>query len=487
MTSKRVKQAALKDMPNDFRLGAMGNLGLNVFNGVTVEEAITDLNYPNSLKTFREMSYHSAVNSPLTLYTTLASKANWKFKPPENATEDEKEQCRIVQTMMKDMEHPWREFIKDVLTMNVYGFSVHEKIYRRRNKQNGSAYDDGYIGWKKLSIRAQESIEKFKFDQEGNDVIAVEQNLGRLRDPYGRLSNRDKLKVEIPRSKFLHFKAGISRGDPYGKSPLRHAYLAWKYLIALEDLEATGVSKDLVGLPVLFIPPQYLSADASPEQVAVRNYYENAMRNLQMNQQSAMILPNAFDAETRQPLFDFKLMSVDGKKSYDINKIKEYYKVLIFTSLFADVLIMGQSSTGSFALGSIKNSLSGAFIKSMLDDIKEVLNQDLIKQTYILNSWDYSRAGTLDYDDLEEADLESISKFFQRVGSVGLIEKDRAVLNSIRVAAGVDALPEDLPPQENLLMPETSRAGDGMATAGEGTSTSVSGQDTTSNNLDNGA
>jgi hypothetical protein len=48
------------------------------------------------------------------------------------------------------------------------------------------------------------------------------------------------------------------------------------------------------------------------------------------------------------------LLSVDGKKNFDISKIKEYYKNLIFTFLFSDVLTLGQSSTGSFAIGSIK-------------------------------------------------------------------------------------------------------------------------------------
>jgi hypothetical protein len=219
------------------------------------------------------------------------------------------------------------------------------------------------------------------------------------------------------------------------------------------------------------LPPQYLSADATPEQKAIKDYYERCMANLQMNEQSAMILPNAYDPDSKKPLFSLELLSVDGKKAFDISKIKEYYRNLIYTSLFSDILQMGQSATGSFALGSIKNSLSGAAAEGMIKIICEVLNQDLIKQTYELNGWDVSRRGTLDYDNLEDADLETISKFWQRVTSVGLVEKDREVLNAIRVAGGIDPLPANLPPQQDLLTPETSRAGDGMATAGAGTST----------------
>ena len=211
------------------------------------------------------------------------------------------------------------------------------------------------------------------------------------------------------------------------------------------------------------------------------------MRNLQMNEQSAVILPQMIEPESRTQMFKLDLLSVDGKKNFDINKIKEYYKNLIFTSLFSDVLTLGQSSTGSFALGSIKNSLSGAYAERLISNIAEVIQNDLIRQTYEINSWPTERIGKLDFDGLDNTDVESLSKYLQRVASVGLLEKDRAVLNAVRQGIGIDPLPDDLPPQQDLLTPETSRSGDGMTTPGEGTATNVSGQDTSSNNLENAA
>ena len=485
-----VEKALLpQDQPERFRLGEMGSLGLNVFNGVTQDELKKELNWPYSINTFREMSSHSAINAPLTLFENIISKATWLYKPPPDATDEEKKQAKIITSMMKDMEQPWSEFIKDALSANVFGFSVHEKVYRKRYKSNGSMYDDGIVGWKKLPIRAQESIQKFIFSDDGNDIIGVKQNLSSLQDPYSRFAKRISNEVVLPRSKFILFRTGKHRGDPFGKSPLRDAYLAWRFLTALEEMEATGVSKDLTGLPVLFLPAQYLAADAPPEVQAVRMHYENAMRNLQMNQQSAMILPQIIDPDSKQPMFKLELLSVDGKKNFDITKIKEYYKNLIFTSLFSDVLVLGQSSTGSFALGSIKNSLSGAYAERLIYSIAETINNDLIRQTYILNSWDVSRMGTLDYDGLENADMESLSKYYQRVASVGLLEKDRSVLNAVRLGAGIDPLPEDMPPQQDLITPETSRSGDGLEVGrtGNGTATTVSGDDTSSANLENAA
>lgn len=475
------------DTPDRFKLSEGGYVGLNIFNGVSNEEMKKELNFPNNLKTYKNMSYHGTVNAPLTLYTNIISKADWVVKPPKEATEEEKKQTEFIRECLTDMDQPFEELIKDILSMNIYGFSVHEKVYRKRYTSNGSKYNDGLIAWKKLPIRSQESIKKFLFSDDGNEVTGVQQNVSNLSDPYGRFSMRDKLEVNLPKSKFMLFRTGNHRGDPYGKSMLRDAYLAWRYLTVLEEIESNGVAKDLSGIPILKLPPQYLSKDATPEQVAIRQYYERSMANLQVNQQSAMILPNAYDPDTRQPLFELALLSMDGKKGFDTTKVKEYYKNLILTSLFADILIMGQSATGSFALGQIKNSLSGAMAESMIREIKSVFNNDLIRQTYELNGWNTARACTLDFENLESADLESFSKAVQRFASTSVLEVDREVLNRVRESIGVDPLPEDEEPNQELLPAFASRSGDGMevGTTGNGTAKTVSGDDTSSNNLEN--
>ena len=472
------------DQPERFRLSEMGSLGLRTFSGVTQDELKAELNWPRSINTFRDMSYHSAVNAPLTLFENIISKATWTYKPPADATEEEKEQAKIINQMMQDMEQPWSEFIRDVLSSNVFGFSVHEKVFRKRYKANGSLYDDGIIGWKKLPIRVQESISKFIFSEDGNEIIGVQQNLSAINDIYNRFSKRSNL-INIPRSKFILFRTGKHRGDPFGKSPLRDAYLAWRFLTALEELEATGVAKDLNGLPVLMLPAQYLAADAPPEVQAIRQYYEGVMRNLQMNEQSAVILPQVIDPESKQPMFKLDLLSVDGKKNFDISKIKEYYKTLIFVSLFADILIQGTTSTGSFALGTIKNSLSGAYAERLISSIAEVLQNDLIKMTYQLNGWDESRMGKFDFDGIEPADLDTFSSAIMRMGASGYVPKTLEVINAVLSNLGIDALPEDTV-LEDILPESKSRSGDGAAAGtGNGTSSSVASQDNSIANMSN--
>lgn len=472
------------DTPARIKFGQMGNLGIPTYAGITVDELKTELIFPRSVKTYKEMSYHSAVNAPLTLYENIIGKLTWSFKPPIDATEEEIKICKIVHSMMNDTEQPWGEFIRDTLTSLTYGFSVHEVNFRRRYHSNGSLYDDGVIAWSGLPIRAQESIEKFIFSEGGRSIIGVKQNLTLVQDSSNRYAALETPQIVIPRKKFLHFRAGKHRGDPYGKSPLRDAYLAWRYLMALEEIEATGVAKDLTGFPVLHLPMEFMSENAPDSHKAFKEYCENAIRNIQAGAQAGMVLPSLYDEGSKQPLFKMELLSTDGKRSFDIDKIKLYYKNLILISLFGDVLQLGTTSTGSFALGALKNSLSGSYAERVADTITDVLNKELARTIYELNGWDISRMGKFDYDGLETADLESISKYLQRVASVGLLEKDRSIMNLTRELIGVDALPEDVEPRQEYL-DNTSKSGQAMGTPFEGSRTSVSGQNDNDNNLEN--
>lgn len=470
-----------------FKLSEMAYSGLNLFNGVTTDEIKKELNFPDSVRTFKMMSYHSTINAALTLYDALISKADWKVTPPANATQQELDQTERIREMMHDMDHSWIDFIRDALSANVYGFSVHEKVYRKRYKANGSMYDDGIIGWKKLPIRSQESIIKFLFSDDGNEIKGVTQSLARVNNVYGRYDARAEKEINIPKSKMLLFRVGRHRGDPYGKSPLRDAYLAWRYLTALEEIEANGVSKDLSGIPVLKLPPQYLAADASPEMKSIRLYYENAMRNMQVNQQSSIILPQAFDPDTRQPLFSLELLSqASSGKNFDTIKIKEYYKNLILTSLFADLLTMGQSATGSYALGSIKSSLIGVAIEAIVKAISEEINQNLVRQTYELNGWNPARRCSIDYDNLETPDMDMFSRMVQRIASVGFMTKDLDTINKIRETMNLDPLTEE-DDFMSLLSDNTSKASEGFKTPFEGTRTSAGTGNDNDSNLENAA
>lgn len=486
MTKRQsVKKASSLDQLERFKLSEIGNLGLNMFDGISNSELKRELTYPNAVNTYKQMAYHSSISSALNLYEVLLSQAKFKIVEPEKATDKEKAETQFIREVFNDMEITFSDFIRDALSAQQYGFSIHEKVFRRRLKSLGSKYDDGKIAVRKLAIRSQDTIEKFLFDDSGNNVVGVRQDLSLINNTYGRFDARKELQVNIPRNKFLHIRVGKHRGDPYGKSPLNNVYFAWKFLTTVEDIEAQSVQKELVGMPLARIPAGYLASDASPEKKAIAEYFRNMIRNIQSGTQSGVLLPSDASEETRLPLFDFELISADGKKLTDTSAIKKYYQDQILIALMADVLALGTGSTGSYALGSLKNNMVGAMCTYLIGNILQEVNNDLIRQLYELNGMDTTRMCHMDSDNVEDISIEELSKSFQRVASTGLLELDRAALNRVRLMLGLDELPEDLEPQTEILTGNTSRSGDGFKTSGEGTATSPSGNDLSSDNLEN--
>jgi len=230
-----------------------------------------------------------------------------------------------------------------------------------------------------------------------------------------------------------------------------------------------------------------MSDDATPDERAVYDHYKRIIRNIHNNEQAGLVLPQAFDPDSRQPMFDFELMGVQGGKQYDIDVTIKRWDFKILTLLFADILKLGQDQVGSFALAGEKTTLMSMAIEARLQEIADVLNNDLIPQTFRLNGWTDTEYPTFTYGNLNEIDLEEFSKVVQRIFSVNAIEADRPVMNKIRTAAfKVDPLPDDEPVRKDDLPNNESGASEGMSTMGEGTGTSAMGSsDNSADNLDN--
>ena len=470
-------------------LGEVGTTGLRVISKHILEESRTELRWPNVIKTYKTMQKDATISSAINLFKMMLTRIEWKVEPPLNATDEQIKKAKFIEQCKDDMEHSWNEFIQNVSSSYTYGFSVQEKVYRKRTKDRGSRYNDGLIGWKKLPIRSQDTIQGWNFDQEGRNLLSVEQNLETLNynGRYTNLATSGGNIITIPRNKFMLFRVNPERDNPEGNSLLKSVYLAWRYRTSIEEQEAIGIVRNMVGTPVVKIPPIYMSPDASVEQKAIYEYYKNMVRNLERNEQSGIVLPNAYDPESRQPLFSFELLSVSSGRQYDTGAIITRYDYKILTALFADFLKLGQEQVGSFALAGSKTSIMAMAIEARLDEIADTLNNDLVRQTFALNGWDDEELPKFTYTDLDEEDLDEFGKLVQRVFSVNGVEFDREIANIIR-ERGFKATPypKDQPIDEDLLPNNRSRASDGMAKgSGNGTSDSTSSNDTTVSNVEN--
>lgn len=470
------------------RLGEIGTLGLKQVNGRIYEESRRELRYPEAAKTFRLMAQDATVSSALSLFEMMVSQVEWEVDTGTEPDAAMQEKAKFLKECMSDMDHTWREFIKELTSEFTYGYSVHEKVFRRRLHTAGSKYNDGKIGIKKLPVRSQDTLVEWLYSGDGRDLIGVKQSLAAVENGV-RYSNLAAFlgssDIIIPRKKFLLFRVDPKRDNPEGQSPLRNCYFAWKYRTMIEEQEAVGVTRDMNGMPTLYIPPRYMSVDASPAEKDIYEYYKRIIRNIQNNEQSGMILPQAFDPDSRQPLFKFELTSTQGSKMYDTDAIIRRWDNKILMTLFADMLKMGQDQVGSYSLAGAKTNIMSLAIESRLKEIEDVLNTDLVPQLFALNGYALDEElPKLCYGELDRIDLEEYSKAIQRIFSVAAIEFDRPIANRIRRALGVDEKAPEAEVDMSIVPNQATRAGDGMATAGEGTSKSPSSRNTSTANTE---
>ena len=474
----------------------IGYQGAKVLGGQIFEECSHELRWPQAIETYKKMAKDAAISPALELVETMIARVPWDVKIPEGYEEELADKANYLKQVMVDMDHDWQSMIKQAATFKRYGFSTLEIVLRYRRKESGSKFNDGLVGVKKLPIRSQDTIEGWYWKNSGRELAGLVQRVcipdnAQASDGWDFVNaNLQSVKggsKKIARKKFLLFRNNPLKDSPVGTSPLNGCWQAWKYKTAFQEAEAIGAAQDVNGFKVLYLPPQYMASDASDENKAVFQAYQQAMANMHVAKQSGLILPLLLD-ETGKRMFDFEVMSVTGQRSFDTNAIIARYNAEILTCLFADFLALGQQGGGSFALGETKVSIIEMGIQAALDEIKNQLNHQLVRTLFEQNGWDTTIMPEFTYGNVSKESLDEVSKFIQRTAAVSTFPRNRDTINWVMKQADIPYRVPDTMTQEELdtaLGNMTSKSGSGMVeglNSGTGTVDGSSGDGSISNN-----
>lgn len=471
-------------------LGQTGYTGLITLGGQVLEEASQELRWPAAINTFKKMEKDATIAPALELVEMMMARADWSVKIPKGHEDNLKPYANYLEQCMGDMTHDFKSFIKSASTFSRYGFSINEIVLRERRKDKGSKYDDGLIGIKALPTRSQDSVAEWKWKDSGRELAGFYQRvLGTteytgwdfINDPDRELKSKF-----IPRKKFLHFRNSNIKDSPTSVSPLVSVWQAWKLKCAYQESLALSVAQDSNGFKVLYLPPQYMQANASEENKAVFAEYQRVLSSAHQAKQSGIILPLITD-DLGNKMFEFDVKSMTGRAAYDVVQIIQNYNKEILLGLFADVLALGQEGGGSFSLSESKMDVIQMSVEAKLNEIKSQLNHQLVPMLFELNGWSQEVLPYFTFSNISKVSLDEASKYVQRIKAVGLIPATKEVVQWILDTADVPyQLPQDITQEEldALLGDPTSRSGDGMATPGEGTATNVSGIDESVDNLE---
>lgn len=467
-----------------FKDGAIGDSGLRVINGRVYEEAKKELVFPRSIKTFRTMMYDISVASANDLFQMLIKRVDIYAEPKDPNNETAVKNAEFINWMLSNLEDQTFQDVKnDILTYTWAGFSLLEQVFET---VKGGEWE-GWYRVKALEPRSQDSINKWLWDKRtGRKLLGVKQdikNSRRMLEGYTAETT-----VNIPINKLLLFSYNSTKNNPEGKSPLLKAYITWKFKCLFEDIEGTGISKDVSGIPVIKIPKKVVVAaqmNPSSEEATLFNYMLDMAASIQNGNQLSAVIPVEYDVAGKE-LYGFELLGVQGSgKSYDVDAVIRRRQTEILMAYFADIIALGNSSHGSFSLADSKTVLVSQAAEEHLKFITEVLQKQMINRLAVWNEWTEETTPVLKYGDIEKESLDEFSKAIQRIFAVGGVEGRRDEYNRIREVLGLEEIDGD-PFEIVKEPPAASKSGAGMASGmSNGTGSATGGGDTSSGNKEN--
>lgn len=359
----------LKTFSSGVAFNEIGNTGLKNSGGMVYEEFLPKLQWPRAGAVYHEMSSNDPVVTAILMASRqLVRKVEWSVEPASQKRADVKA-AQFLEECMNDMSCTWSAFIDDLMSFFEYGWSYMEIVYKKRNGNGtkakcSSKYNDNRIGWRKISGRAQTTLQGWEIDEYGSIK--------------GMHQYTDKGVVFIPIEKALLFRTTTARNNPEGKSFLRGAYRPWYFKKHIEEVEGIGIERDLAGLPVITAPAGLdLFDTANPKSVQTRNDALKLVSSIRRDRNEGVVLSDGWKIE---------LLNAGGSHM-DTSSVINRYDQRIAITMLSDIVMMGGDKVGSFALAKTKESLLAAALDAQLANVVDILNEIAIPRLFALNTF----------------------------------------------------------------------------------------------------
>lgn len=402
------------------RRGEIGRIGQSRYGGFIFEEFLPELRGKKGIEVYSEMENNDdVVGAILFAMEMLVRQVDWTVDPSGDSAKD-KEAADFVQSCMDDMQVTWIDTISEILSFLTFGWSYHEIVYKRRmghtrDPRTKSKYSDGLIGWRKLPIRAQETLWQWEYDE--NDNI-----LGMTQMPPPAFGT-----YTIPISKALHFRTRSRKDNPEGRSILRNAYRSWFFKRRIQEIEGIGIERDLAGLPVIYAPQELDIWNSDDEYSAsVLDGLQMMVRNIRRDAMEGIVLPEGYKLE---------LLSSGGTRQFDTNAIINRYDTRIAMTVLADFIFLGHEKSGSWSLSSNKTDMFALACGAFLDIICETFNSQGIPALIDMNGQHFE--GITDYPkmnhgDIEDVDIQQFAAFIKDMTGIGILVPDDGLEDYVR-------------------------------------------------------
>ena len=411
----------MSDTPSKTRSKTeIGYSGANTrFGQIRADEFQNELKGKQGIRKYREMRDNDATIGAV-MYATeqILRDVPRIVEPSDKKDEKAVEMAKWLETVFDDMEHSLDDHISEALSSLTFGFAVFEPVYKIRggpkfvDPKRKSKHSDGHYGIRKLASRAQWTIDSFKVDEKTGEILGVNQERSALTSNF------------IPKNKLVHYRTTTTNNDPSGRSILRNAFKSYVYLNTMQVTEGIAVERELNGIPIIRIPSDYLADDATEDQVAIRKMAERIGRDLKFNEQGSIVLPSDVwvveDKATTHRLVDVELIASNGNRNIAIDPIIRRYQHDIARSVMAEFLMLGSSTTGSYALSKSKTDIFLRSVESYINTIYDVLNEQVVKPLWEINGFDVELMPTLKAGDVAPHDLDALGSYLRNLNGADI-------------------------------------------------------------------
>jgi hypothetical protein len=399
---------------------AIGSTGLKQSGGYIDEEWHPKLRGTYAPKVYREMADNSsAIGAIRYIIRALVRQVEWRV---DSASDDKQavDAAVFVESCLLDMSHTFEDFISEVLSFLEYGWSYFEVVYKLRkgetkDSKTRSKYEDGKIGWRKLALRPQETLDKWDFDSEDGGLKGMHQ--------YDSYSGK---KAFIPIERSILFRTETFKGNPEGRSIFRNAVVDYFYLKRICEIEAIGIERDMTGLITMEVPIRILQ-QASEADKALFTSITTMLSQLKRDEREYALVPPELDPEGKPTGYKLKLLSTGGRRQIETTDVKLYYKTGILQSVFAQFIQLGMAGVGSFALASSQTDLFAVALGAFMDVIASTFSRYGIGRLMELNKIPAEYWPTLEHGDIETPPLAEIGAYVQALAGAGQLPEDAGI------------------------------------------------------------
>lgn len=264
-----------------------------------------------------------------------------------------------------------------------------------------------YLVLDRLALRLPRSI--YRWEADGERLIRLTQST---------VANTEIL---LEAKDLLYYRWGAEGDNWEGTSPFRHAFKPWKFKETLEVVEAIGLERFHVGIPI-----GYPAEGASPE---LKDDLENALKNIRSNASNHIRMPGPKEAGWEVEI----LTPHGGAGGADIRGAIDGHRDGISAAFIQEFMRQGQKNVGTNATAQTQENPFMAWAEAMCGVIVEdPINEQLIPRLIALNFKDAKGCPKLKASVIDPMALEQLAAATGSMVSAGLISVDDPLEDYLR-------------------------------------------------------